>query len=179
MKRRNKIIIRIASVLLFLILIAAFIFNKLSDIGVTHVSYTFSIEESKDLGVFIGEYRTIYSVSVDDSLHKYNLPFKICNLKCWIENGFEYKPVFFYYKVVKKDHFRLNYRNPAVTNSQSLNPQFYIEIKGTDCKDIELFQDFSSIYLKSCSDTIKCDAYLFFNNTSENCKYIGDVLLVK
>ncbi len=166
------------TVLIIAFILSFYLFQISRDFGSINVSNTSSIEESKSVGVYKFEYLTMYSKSIDDSLKKFGFSFELNELKCWIEQGLEYKPMFFYYKVVLLDNYRLNYNNPAKNSMFLAQPQFNIAIQGYECKDLELFHDFSSIFMDSLKDTVNCKAYLFFDNHNENCYYIGDFLLV-
>jgi hypothetical protein len=52
-------------------------------------------------------------------------------------------------------------------------------LKGTDCNGPEKYYDFMSIDLKSYSDTIYFDAFIIKNASKEDCRLIGEVLLIK
>ena len=176
--RNKKILIIVSSTIVTLILIALFLFHKISNLGITHVSYSYSIGESKRLGVFINQFNTTYNSSLNDSLTKYDIKGSLDSLECWLEYGFKYKPLFFYYSVSKLEYFRLNFPNPFKTDSLNDN-QFLIGTKGTDCKSIALFQNFVSIKLENFSDTIICDTYVSINGNKDSCRYIGDIYMIK
>jgi len=164
-------------IVIFVISVEIIVVQFIANLEKNRVGQTYSMIESKDLDVFVNEFKIEYPKHIDDSLTKYKLNFKISNLKIWIEKGFVYKNILYSAIVVTTNNYRLNYFNPSVKEFDK-KPQFYLGKAGQSYKDVSLYQKFESIYFDQVLDTIKCDTYLFFSPDKEKHIYLGEVLLI-
>jgi len=173
MNKRNTIAIVI--IIIAILGIALYLFRQSRYLGSVNVRYTTSIEESKSVGAFIAEYDVLYDKPIVDTLRKYGINNHLDEMICWVEQGLEYKPMFFYYKDIKLDFFRLNYTNPFC----NIDPQFVIAISGTQCNGVSLYQKFTSIRLQNYRDTIYCNGFIRRGSINKGYINVGEILFVR
>ncbi|MCH8317004.1 MAG: hypothetical protein IIA88_00675 [Bacteroidetes bacterium] len=152
---------------------------RLTDFRQTYACYSYSIRESKRVGAFVAEYEIIsYDHSINDSIIKYKLDFRVETISFWVEKSYNKVPSFFLYSIEFRDNYFLSYINP--THNQFLSDKkIYFDLvkKDEDC-NTSLYQELSLMNLEMVPDSIVLSAFLFFDSQT-NCSYIGDIVLKK
>ena len=157
------------------------------DIRPNQSSESSNVKISQKRKAYICSYKVAsYNASIIDSLHKYNLFFKPDTIQFWVERGYDIVYHGFYCSIVfdrdyYKNYYRLSYESPTkgIRITQHKIPYWgLVEKNDTNCM-ISLYQNQSRIILNHITDTMYMKSYVYFDRSSDDCLYIGEIKLVR